>query len=233
MNRYSWAIVVVIFASLYMAFASYLPSEQKSPTATEHEYAKAHSLGSGYSFDPKDGWQTVNVSNLSYKHSPRSLDIRGIPKVTTPQPPLIDRLKGMVEKLWKGIQFWVKKENPVKVAITWYTGKDLLNPSCWKNPVWAPTDHSFVCAVTQEGWTSKPKCFDFLELCISSKKCIYIRVVDSCAGCAKGSQHVDLTKAAFNELADLDQGLLTGIYMREAGEPSKWSEDLWGPKHRD
>ena len=100
-------------------------------------------------------------------------------------------------------------------------------------------DGSFAAALTLEGWTTKPKCFKFLEreltfpsmsarvrlisclVCNSPKKCVFVRVVDSCAGCAKGSKHVDLTQAAFKELADLDKGLLT-VQMREATDPNGW-----------
>ncbi len=144
-----------------------------------------------------------------------------------------------------------------------YTGKDLLNPSCWPQPVWTPTvcmnilcwycsvhqlfqDHSFVGAITERGWEGSPKCFDFLErelyrrffsaslktsflVCNGPKKCIFVRVVDTCAGCAPGSKHVDLTKAAFTELASIDQGVLS-VDLRPAPEPKHWNEDLWGPK---
>lgn len=37
----------------------------------------------------------------------------------------------------------------------------------------------------------------------------------------KGSKHVDLTKAAFAELADLDVGILT-VQMRKASDPRVW-----------
>ncbi|KAH9966133.1 hypothetical protein BC827DRAFT_1125468 [Russula dissimulans] len=224
MSRYLRAILVVIFAFFYIVFASYLPSEQNVPTAAERKYAKAHSLGSGYSFDSKDGWQTVNVSNLPYKYRPRSTDIHGITKATvhhTYVKTIADQFNSVVMKVWNGIAFSVTKEKPTPVITTWYTGKDLLNPSCWSNPVWAPTDHSYVCAITQEGWVSKPKCFDFLELCTRPERCVFTRVVDSCAGCAKGSKHVDLTRAAFGSLADPDEGILT-VFMRHAKEPSEW-----------
>lgn len=98
-------------------------------------------------------------------------------------------------------------------------------------------DASFACALTLDGWTTKPKCFKFLEctctfspgahliscfpVCNNPKKCVFVRVVDSCAGCAKGSKHVDLTQAAFKELADLDTGLLT-VQMRQATDPDGW-----------
>ena len=61
----------------------------------------------------------------------------------------------------------------------------------------------------------------FAKVCSSTKKCVFVRVVDSCAGCAKGSKHVDLTQAAFKELADLDTGLLT-VQMRQATDPEGW-----------
>lgn len=86
---------------------------------------------------------------------------------------------------------------------------------------------------------TKPKCFDFLErkviqyadsagfnlstVCNGPKKCVFVRVVDSCAGCAVGSKHVDLTKAAFLKLADLSEGILT-INMRLATKPTEWCD---------
>ncbi|KAG8932946.1 hypothetical protein FRC03_008663 [Tulasnella sp. 419] len=115
------------------------------------------------------------------------------------------------------------------VIITWYTGEDLQNPSCWPHPEWAPTDESFACALTLEGWTTRPDCFKFLELCNGPEKCIFVRVVDTCAGCKKGSKHVDLTKTAFSRLAHLDEGKLT-VHMRIATDPDIWHEDLWGPR---
>jgi len=45
-----------------------------------------------------------------------------------------------------------------------------------------------------------------------------------------GSHHVDLTQAAFSQLADLDAGVLHDAKLRRATEPANWFEDLWGPK---
>lgn len=50
---------------------------------------------------------------------------------------------------------------------------------------------------------------------------MFVRVVDSCAGCAQGSKHVDLTQAAFKELADLDTGIMS-VQMRQATDPDGW-----------
>lgn len=69
-----------------------------------------------------------------------------------------------------------------------------------------------------------------LAVCNGPKKCVFVRVVDSCAGCAVGSKHVDLTKSAFSQLANLNEGILN-VQMRLATEPDDWFEDLWGPQH--
>ncbi|KAI0352856.1 hypothetical protein OH77DRAFT_1427970 [Trametes cingulata] len=232
----------------------------------ERRYTTPHSLGENYIFDPRDGWQTVNTTNLLYKYSsladsdsdlddddePDDSDTSGdtlleprakkssskakkkAAKKTSKKTVSKAAAKSTSKKLTSaaggvlsgGLSKVVSSikgiGKPEPVTITWYTGHDLLNPSCWDNTDWHPTDSSFAAALTMEGWITKPKCFKFLELCHSPKKCVFVRVVDSCAGCAKGSKHVDLTKAAFSSLADLDQGLLT-VQMREATDP----QDGW------
>ncbi|KAJ3573874.1 hypothetical protein NP233_g2153 [Leucocoprinus birnbaumii] len=187
-------------------------------------YTRSHSLGENYTFDPRDGWLSVNVTNLQYKYR-RDLDdsehssgkhrsgVSGVIKV--------------LDDFWKGLK---GIGNPQPVTITWYTGVDLQGPSCWSKGNWAPTDKSFACALTLNGWVDRPKCFQFLELCNSKRKCIFVRVIDTCAGCARGSKHVDLTKAAFKELYDLDVGVAT-VQMRRATDPIEWFVELWGPKH--
>ncbi|KAI9000917.1 hypothetical protein BD414DRAFT_379025, partial [Trametes punicea] len=250
--------------------------------ALERKYTTPHSLGEGYVFDPRDGWETVNTTNLLYKYSSladsgsdihdnsylddNDHDNLGDSDVSFLEPRAKNShskaskkaTKKAAKKVSKKVSEKAAKATPKKltssaggvlsgslskvinsikgigksepVTITWYTGHDLLNPSCWDNTDWHPTDGSFAAALTLEGWATKPKCFKFLELCHTAQKCVYVRVVDSCAGCAKGSKHVDLTKAAFSSLADLDEGLLT-VQMRQATDPvDGWLEDLWGPK---
>ncbi|KAF7790900.1 hypothetical protein EIP86_001858 [Pleurotus ostreatoroseus] len=213
----------------------------------EARYAHAHSLGDSYQFDPRDGWEAVNITDLQYKYAreddelyePDEDDTDNVEEDDDQDPDQHEHLNALERRTSKNSTKTVKttmidtikgvgKSEPV--TITWYTGKDLLNPSCWSNPTWAPTDGSFAAALTLEGWTTKPKCFKFLELCNTTKKCVFVRVVDSCAGCATGSKHVDLTQAAFKELSDLDTGLLQ-VQMREATDPTDgWLENLWGPK---
>jgi expansin (peptidoglycan-binding protein) len=59
------------------------------------------------------------------------------------------------------------------------------------------------------------------KVCNGPTKCVFVRVVDSCAGCAAGSQAVDLTKAAFSQLADINEGRLE-VQMRSATTPRQW-----------
>ncbi|KAI0720212.1 hypothetical protein C8T65DRAFT_801660 [Cerioporus squamosus] len=235
--------------------------------ALERRYTTAHSLGDNYVFDPRDGWETVNTTNLAYKYNRRSVAVSDLDTGDDDDDAagsdygndtLVARAKKSFKASKKTSKAKAKKKaakssggstasNLIKgglnkvmssfkaigkaepVIITWYTGHDLENPSCWSNPTWAPTDKSFAAALTLAGWTTKPECFKFLELCHTPKKCVFVRVVDSCAGCAKGSKHVDLTRAAFGALADFDQGMLT-VQMRKATDPDGWLENLWGPK---
>ncbi|KAJ6629086.1 hypothetical protein B0H10DRAFT_1987806 [Mycena sp. CBHHK59/15] len=226
------------------------------------KYSKSHSLGDSYAFDPRDGWQTFNASNLQYKYRRDSdaavykKDSRTTkkPSVKQSQKPAstISKAAGIVDKVvgtvWKGLK---GIGSPEPVIATWYTGHDLLNPSCWASTQWAPTDASFVCALTLAGWNDKPQCFKFLEcirpcsrvlnetyvspwlsVCNTPKKCVFVRVVDTCAGCKDASHHVDLTRAPFGEIAAFDEGVLT-VQSRMASEPDVWFEDLWGPKNGD
>jgi hypothetical protein len=112
MGSYS-LVTVLLLASFYLTFASYLPNQRAPPTAAELKYSRAHSLESGYNFDPRDGWQAVNISNLSYKHHPSPTKVhrptKSIPKFKSILEPITNVIKGL-----KGIG------KPEKVTITWW-----------------------------------------------------------------------------------------------------------------
>lgn len=180
-------------------------------------YTRSHTLAENYTFDPRDGWESVNVTSLQYEYR-RNLANNSRQASQKHRIGVAGVIQGALEDVWNGLRGIGK---PQDVTITWYTGHDLLGPSCWSKGEWAPTDESFACALTLKGWVDRPKCFEFLELCKSRQKCIFVRVVDTCAGCAQGSKHVDLTKAAFKELDALDVGITT-VEMRRATVPKKW-----------
>jgi hypothetical protein len=210
------------FVTLFtLPFCSALHSAPRE--IARSKYTAAHSLGDSYNFEPREGWQNVTLSDLDYKYQDGSDSSQvSISRRTD----VVASIKGVADKVWKGLKGIGKKQD---ATITWYTGNDLKNPSCWANTKWAPTDKSFAAALTMEGWTTRPKCFKFLELCNGPKKCVFVRVIDTCAGCKKGSRHIDLTRAAFGALANYDKGILTAQF-RPATNPSGWFEDLWGPK---
>ncbi|KAF6762714.1 Non-catalytic module family EXPN protein [Ephemerocybe angulata] len=234
--------LVVLIISLWAAptFASVGRATIARAVSETSRYHKAHSLGDDYQFDPRDGWQVANVTNLQYKYrrdqnsaSPFAAHRRATrSKASKAGRPDKEGIGGALKGLVTALKGLVGIGKPERVTITWYTGHDLKNPSCWSNGKWAPTDNSFVAALTQHGWHDKPKCFKFVELCNTPKRCVFVRVVDTCAGCTANSKHVDLTKAAFGELASFDEGKLN-VQFRHATEPSEWHEDLWGPKARN
>lgn len=218
------AILYLLYLLFSLLFSASAYSFSQTQASVKTRYSQAHILPDSYVFDPRDGWFSNNVTdlpshaqigNFSSRDDKNQKNAKGV--AASVSSLVNDRLKGLGLLL--------------PVIITWYTGFDLLNPSCWSKIAWAPTDHSFVCAVTQDGWEGRPQCFEFLEVCSSVKRCIFVRVVDTCAGCARGSQHLDLTKGAFAQLADLNEGKLK-VHYRPATKPGKyWSVDLWGPKN--
>ncbi|KZT24432.1 hypothetical protein NEOLEDRAFT_1242384 [Neolentinus lepideus HHB14362 ss-1] len=256
MFLHSGLATIVLVTSWLPLFTGASVLEPRSLAYTR--YTTPHSLGDNYVFDARDGWQTTNVTDMQYKYSRSSVshgneslvDSSGLEKRASKAKSskkatssTKSKLKTLalskaniltgasvvhaLDSVWNSLKGIGKAED---VTITWYTGHDLENPSCWASGNWAPTDNSFACALTLDGWTSKPQCFKFLELCKDSKTCVFVRVVDTCAGCAPGSKHVDLTKAAFSNLADINEGILS-VHMRPATDPSPhWFEELWGPK---
>ncbi|SCZ88431.1 BZ3500_MvSof-1268-A1-R1_Chr10-2g02955 [Microbotryum saponariae] len=120
---------------------------------------------------------------------------------------------------------------------TWYTKKDLLNPSCGRKSHWTPTDRSLVVAPT-ERWAHRPACGSFLRITApGSKKSVVVRVWDTCGGCAPNVPHVDLTIAAFTKLWPQAVGLVKGVHVQVLSgppfNPTKWDSHmvaLYGPK---
>lgn len=84
-------------------------------------YHKAHSLGDNYEFDPRDGWQVANVTNLQYKYR-RDHEVPGARR-RSPESDNVPRaakgvggaLKGILSSL-KGL---VGIGKPERVTITW------------------------------------------------------------------------------------------------------------------
>lgn len=102
---------------------------------SKSKYSRAHSLGESYQFQPRDGWQSVNITDLQYKypaarsHSPSggTLEKRGGRKGRrhTQTPPhqgnggkdLGGAIVHILGEVWNGLK---AIGQPEPVIITWY-----------------------------------------------------------------------------------------------------------------
>ena len=58
------------FLVLYPALSTAATAGQPGPLSpAELKYSRSHSLGENYVFDTRDGWQSVNISDMLYKYS--------------------------------------------------------------------------------------------------------------------------------------------------------------------
>lgn len=58
------------FLALYPALSTAATAGQPGPLSpAELRYSRSHSLGENYVFDNRDGWQSVNISDMLYKYS--------------------------------------------------------------------------------------------------------------------------------------------------------------------
>jgi len=115
---------------------------------SEMAYSRAHSLESNYAFHQSHGWESVQVSNPRFRRSLSGSDtanvslplpeagLPSLPSKRGKKPSLADTLVHAINSAWNGLRGSGHSE---EVKITWYTGQDLENPSCWAEPTWAPT----------------------------------------------------------------------------------------------
>ena len=126
MKAYHAGFLVSFILSPSLVFAARSSSVR---AVSESKYSKAHSLDNSYSFDPRDGWQSINVTNLQYKYRRQEkLDIVDSPSLenrarknvqSAPHKTggLGQAIAGVVADIWKGLRGLGKSE---PVIITWY-----------------------------------------------------------------------------------------------------------------
>lgn len=73
-------------------------------------YNRAHSLGEDYAFDPRE-WQSVNVTNLSYKYDKPALDRRASSSKSAG-----GTVAHLINDVWNGLKGIGSTED---VKITW------------------------------------------------------------------------------------------------------------------
>jgi hypothetical protein len=134
-----------LFLSIILATLSVSTTTANQGTVhavSKSKYTRAHSLGDSYHFDPRDGWQHVNVTNLQYKyarsHSPdpdqpgSPFEKRGKQKGPKSKKTPAQKNKGnggsniggtvkhILGNMWNGLK---ALGQPEPVTITWYARK--------------------------------------------------------------------------------------------------------------
>ncbi|PWN24458.1 hypothetical protein BDZ90DRAFT_210628, partial [Jaminaea rosea] len=119
------------------------------------------------------------------------------------------------------------------IKVTYYEKHDLLAPSCGTGS-WNPGNDALIGAVGH--WAGGPECGEFMNICNpkhpDGQKCLTVRVIDQCAGCA--ANHIDLTKTGFKALSPsggLDEGVVDNLKLYKVSDPSEsdWNQALFGP----
>jgi hypothetical protein len=91
-----------------------------SNMAPESRYSRSHSLGDSYEFDPRDGWETVNVTDLSYKYNTANNAARNVQlaeRSIATSPFAKDSAAGrIIHDIWNGLK---ALGAPQSVTITW------------------------------------------------------------------------------------------------------------------
>lgn len=119
-RKFSFAFLIAFFGPSVLGSHPGGPSLPRA--ITERRYTTAHSLGDGYVFDPRDGWQSANVTNLQYKYG-RSLGIEEVAngaalkkKKTSALGDTISMVTGSLKTALQGLKGLGKPEDAV---ITW------------------------------------------------------------------------------------------------------------------
>src|ERR1700730_15500362 len=141
-HRLSSIFIVLLGAATLLTLTS--ATKESEDAASRRMYARAHSLGDTYTFDPRDGWETANTTDLTHqyqnthhkrashgalwpsisrrsKHKSKSYIQHDPPKQRLPssqhQPGALDAAGKIVQGIWDGLKGVGKKQDGI---ITWY-----------------------------------------------------------------------------------------------------------------
>ena len=100
-----------------MTCANARHSTSVAATVSTSKYTKAHSLGDNYVFDPRDGWQTTNATDLNYKYR-RDIDRPYVVERSTKHAKggIGQTISSVLKDVLKGLK-GIGKTEPV--TITW------------------------------------------------------------------------------------------------------------------
>jgi hypothetical protein len=132
MKAYHVAFLTSFILSPSLVFAAQSSSAR---AVFESKYTRAHSLDNNYSFDPRDGWQNISVTNLRYKYRRQEEpdlepagDLRSNSRLENRSKKKANNapnnkgglgrvIAGVVAGVWAGLKGLGK---PEPVTITWY-----------------------------------------------------------------------------------------------------------------
>ncbi|PWN91074.1 hypothetical protein FA10DRAFT_264972 [Acaromyces ingoldii] len=89
------------------------------------------------------------------------------------------------------------------LQLTWYAGQSMANPACPGQKAVSSSDYVVALPMSRK----KGMCGKWINIRKGGKS-VNAKVVDYCESC--GSNHFDLSKAAFKKLAPLSQGVVNG-----------------------
>ena len=151
--------IVLSLLTLFLPHIVIAGVPYKTRPLHKSRYTQTHSLGNSYTFDPRDGWQSVNVTNMARKHEkrhniPQHSDVSQLGETKSVSEHIASTIKSTFKSMikllkpqvpfQKGKTTWYSAslhDNPMELTMERYTGNDLKDPSCWKQTVWNPTVH--------------------------------------------------------------------------------------------
>lgn len=109
------------FAIIFLpAFAFARHSASVAAIVSESKYSRAYSLGDDYDFDPREGWQSINATDLNYKYRRglRTTEDSMLERSTEQKSKssISEAISGVLKSVLKGLKGIGK---PEPVTITW------------------------------------------------------------------------------------------------------------------
>jgi hypothetical protein len=117
-----YTLSAILLSLLFLLPFSALATASSARAIARSRYSKAHSLGDNYVFDPRDGWESVNATNLQYKYARNTrfdttANSTGLERRNNKDKNKSDLdLGGFIKNVWEGIKAIGK---PQMVKITW------------------------------------------------------------------------------------------------------------------
>lgn len=111
-----FSTILLALISVASLLPSVTPLSVHSPTRAtvpETKYSRAHHLDDSYAFDPRDGWETINVAARGYNSTVSQLGKRAA------KNKVVKSTTGGLDTLKKVLKGMVGIGEPDPVKITW------------------------------------------------------------------------------------------------------------------